>query len=93
MNKRYLRLPTLSLLAAAAITAAFSGPILAESACKGLEQRQCEGKGDCTWVNGYTRKDGVKVASYCKSIGKRSDSTGSKDDEKKASTREKKSSN
>jgi len=67
----------LKMLAVAVVITAFAGPVLAESACKGLEQRQCEGKSDCTWVDGYTRKDGVKVSSHCKSVGKRDGSSSS----------------
>lgn len=44
----------------------------AENACKGLPQQTCDGAEQCLWVNGYTRKDGREVASYCrvKSTGK-----------------------
>jgi len=37
-------------------------------ACKGRTSSAC--KGSCTWVSGTTRKDGVKVSSYCRSKGK-----------------------
>lgn len=60
----------LAFLSAALLAGCLIGSALAESACKGLEQGPCEGKGDCTWVDGYVRKDGVKVAAYCKSSGK-----------------------
>jgi hypothetical protein len=89
MNKRERRSTTSSLLAAAVFAATFAVGVQAESACKGLEKRQCEGKGDCTWVDGYTRKDGVKVASYCKSVGNRSSSSSSK--EKTTATKSKES--
>lgn len=70
--------------------------VFAASDCKGLEKGQCESKSACTWVNGYTRKDGVKVSSHCKSIGKKGGSSGSKDkksnsDKDKKSSSEKKS--
>lgn len=58
-----------ALLSSALILAVAAAPVGADSACKGLEKRQCESKADCTWVDGYTRKDGVKVASYCKGKG------------------------
>jgi hypothetical protein len=75
MRAHSFRLPQIALLSVALI--AFStGPVLAESACKGLEQGTCEGNGDCTWVNGYTRKDGKQVSGHCKSIGKRTSSSG-----------------
>ena len=60
-----------ALLAATLILAATTAPAGAASACKGLEKRQCESKSECTWTSGYTRKDGVKVSAYCKSVGKR----------------------
>jgi hypothetical protein len=65
------RLPQVALFSATLI-AASAGPVLAESACKGLEQAVCESNGDCTWVNGYTRKDNKQVSGHCKSIGKQS---------------------
>ena len=37
-----------------------------ESPCKGLEESACEAKDACRWVEGYTRKDGVKVSSHCR---------------------------
>jgi hypothetical protein len=69
----------------AVLLAGLSHAALAESACKGLEQRQCQGKAECTWVEGYVRKDGVKVAAYCKSAGKSSGSSSAAD--KKATTK------
>lgn len=41
--------------------------VQAASACKGLEQATCEGNSKCSWVKGYTRKDGAKVSNHCKS--------------------------
>ncbi|MFZ0790800.1 MAG: hypothetical protein WAM94_14415 [Chromatiaceae bacterium] len=102
MNRRNTASPALKVLAAAVFATAFVGPVVAESSCKGSEQRQCEGNSDCTWVDGYTRKDGVKVSSHCKSVGKRdgSSSSSKSSNEKttaststsKASTKAKKSS-
>ena len=82
MRARRFRLPQAALFSVALI-AMSAGPVLAESACKGLQQSVCEGNGDCTWTNGYTRKDGKQVSGYCKSIGKR---TGSSDTKEKPST-------
>jgi hypothetical protein len=65
-------LPRLALLTAA-LAALCTAPTLADSACKGLEQAMCEGKAGCSWVAGYTRKDGIQVSGHCKSKGKRSD--------------------
>ena len=47
------------------------------SACKGLEQAACGKKSDCTWVEGYQRKDGAKISGYCraKSGGSKKTST------------------
>ena len=69
----------------------FVGSALAASACKGLEQGACQGKGDCTWVEGYVRKDGVKVTAHCKGTG-RSSGAASKEDKKVASKDEEKKS-
>lgn len=63
---------TQALLSAALLAGGLVGTALAESPCKGLDQRQCEGKSGCSWVDGYVRKDGVKVAAYCKASGKSS---------------------
>jgi hypothetical protein len=46
------------------------------AACKGLEMGSCQNNGDCSWVKPYERKDGVKVAGYCKSKPKRSGKSG-----------------
>lgn len=50
-------------------------PANAESACKGLEQAACTANAECRWQEGYTRKDGVVVSSYCRSMPKKKDST------------------
>lgn len=62
-----------SLFAVAAALASFTfgGPAFAASACKGLEQPVCETTEACRWQAGYTRKDGVEVASHCRSTGKK----------------------
>lgn len=59
--------------------ALLAGLVLAASAasaasqCKGMQQNSCVENTECTWVNGYTRKDGRQVASHCKlRNGKRS---------------------
>ncbi len=90
MRSRRISSVMRTLVAAALVTGSCVGSALAESACKGLEQRQCEGKAGCIWVDGYVRKDGVKVAAYCKSSGKSSDAATTEG--KKAATKEKKSS-
>ncbi len=47
--------------------------------CKGMEKSSCERQDSCTWVDGYERKDGVKVSPYCRNKGgkKSSSSTSS----------------
>jgi hypothetical protein len=50
----------------------------AASACKGSAKAACEGNSNCSWVNGYTRKDGAKVAPHCKSKPKKSSGSASK---------------
>lgn len=59
--------------------ALFAGMVLsvssasAASQCKGVQQDQCASQADCTWVNGYVRKDGRSVSSHCKAkSGKKS---------------------
>ena len=42
-----------------------SQPIYA-SACKGLEASNCAANSSCSWINGYTRKDGRQVKSFCR---------------------------
>ncbi|MBL4673680.1 MAG: hypothetical protein JKX81_15590 [Arenicella sp.] len=51
-----------------------SGPAAAASACKGLENSACSNKSSCGWVEGYQRKDGRSVKSFCrtKSVAKKS---------------------
>ncbi|EGV16694.1 hypothetical protein ThimaDRAFT_4064 [Thiocapsa marina 5811] len=57
-------------LSAVTMTFAFSGSVFAASACKGLEEAACGTTEACRWQAGYTRKDGVEVASHCRSTGK-----------------------
>ena len=90
MKSRSLTVTTRTLLSAGLIAGCVAGPALAESPCKGLEQRQCEGKAGCIWVDGYVRKDGVKVAAYCKSSGKSGGTSSTQD--KTVASKEKKSS-
>ena len=45
------------------------------SSCKGLEQKACVAKADCSWVSATTRKDGRKVKAYCRTKPKQSTST------------------
>jgi uncharacterized membrane protein YgcG len=59
-----------SAAATAVLIFAAQDPALAVE-CKDMEKLQCERNDNCTWVDGYQRKDGVKVAAYCRSKGKR----------------------
>ncbi len=45
--------------------------VQAASECKGLDQTACGVNPGCSWVSGYTRKDGKEVAAYCKSKGEK----------------------
>lgn len=58
--------------------------------CKELSKTACSSSNSCSWVKGYTRKDGVKVSSFCrkkaKSTKKKAKDTVSK---KKKSTKKK----
>ena len=53
---------------AATILLVHQAPVSAAD-CKGLEKNQCDSNGSCTWVDSYTRKDGVKVDGYCRKKG------------------------
>ena len=48
--------------------------------CKGMEKPACEkNAAQCSWVDPYTRKDGVKVNGHCrKKSGGSKQSSGSK---------------
>ncbi len=65
-----------SLIVTAALLLGATTPAMAAE-CKGMEKNSCErNESRCTWVNGYTRGDGVKVSGYCRSKGgKKSSST------------------
>lgn len=41
-------------------------PAAAANDCKGLSKQACDGTQACSWVKGYTRKDGREVAPYCR---------------------------
>lgn len=45
--------------------------------CKGMEKGPCENQDSCSWVDGYTRKDGVKVSGHCRSKGGKKSSSSS----------------
>jgi hypothetical protein len=66
-------------LAVAAVAASLllgaNGAVMAVE-CKGMEKSACErNEAQCSWVDGYTRSDGVKVSGHCrKKPGKKSSS-------------------
>lgn len=60
----------LGAIALAVLAITLSTPVLAASACKGLEQAACETTDGCRWQAGYTRKDGIEVTSHCR-MGKK----------------------
>ncbi len=74
----------LGLLSTALAASLVGNTALAESDCKGLEKGPCEKKSSCYWVDGYTRKDGVKVSAYCRTSSKQSGSSKDTDKEKKS---------
>ena len=74
-----IALGTIITVAALALGAASAQ---AASACKGLEKAACESNTSCTWVDGYTRKDGAKVSAYCKGKPTQSGKKGSSSDKK-----------
>lgn len=57
-----ISLITISLL----VSLLMAGPATAASACKGLENSACDNKASCGWVEGYQRKDGRAVKSFCR---------------------------
>jgi hypothetical protein len=76
-----------SALAMAAVLAIGSpGTSVAASACQGLSESACKGNSECTWMSGYTRKDGVAVSAHCRSKGKASGAA--QESEKKGSAAE-----
>lgn len=42
----------------------------ADHPCKGMDASACSADNACAWVPGYTRKDGIKVRSYCRGASK-----------------------
>lgn len=55
-----------SLTTAAALFATAASQVTFASDCKGLEANNCAAKSSCSWIDGYTRKDGRKVKSFCR---------------------------
>jgi hypothetical protein len=55
----------------AVLALVIGSPVFAASVCKGMDQELCETSEGCRWQAGYTRKDGIDVASHCRSTGKK----------------------
>lgn len=47
-----------------------AGQANAASQCKGLDNGACTKNNACGWVDGYERKDGRKVKSFCRTTNK-----------------------
>ena len=62
--------PVLISVALGTALALSSGPINAASQCKGLENSACRANTSCSWVEGYKRKDGKSVNSFCRAKAK-----------------------
>ena len=43
----------------------------AASQCKGMQEQACLAKAECSWIQGYVRKDGRSVGSHCKAKARR----------------------
>lgn len=65
---------TLGAFIAGVILASATLPSLAASACKGLQEQACGKTAECSWVDPYTRKDGVQVAGHCRTKPAKKDS-------------------
>lgn len=61
------------------------------ASCKGKSQSSCSADKSCSWVNGYKRKDDVKVSGHCRAMAGNTSSKKSSKINKKQSSTEKKS--
>ncbi len=57
-------------------------PASSGSKCKGLLTSQCQKNEACTWVSGYTNRQGKKVDPYCRQKASKSSRSGEKKDKK-----------
>ena len=64
MNMKFRKFGNIALLGLAVGLA--GSALAADSACKGFSESDCVSKDACTWVEGYTKKNGVKVDAYCR---------------------------
>ncbi len=63
MNNKIIRASLVTLSTIGIVS--FSGQASASN-CKGLESAACESNVACSWVEGYQRKDGRQVKSFCR---------------------------
>lgn len=82
MNIKFRMLGYVALLGMAVGLA--GSALAADSACKGLAKSGCAAKDSCSWVDGYTTKKGVKVASYCRAKSSKSQGAGEANKSSKA---------
>ena len=61
-NKLFINVASLLILS----TLAMATPANAASQCKGLILEECQQIATCGWVDGYERKDGRTVKSFCR---------------------------
>lgn len=64
-----------------------SGPATAASACKGLDNSACSNNSSCGWVEGYQRKDGRSVKSFCRTKSGAKKSSAKKSADKKSTAK------
>lgn len=65
MGVHHIRRLTVTAVAAALLLGANTVAMAVE--CKGMEKQACEkNEAQCTWVDPYTRSDGVKVSGHCR---------------------------
>jgi spermidine/putrescine-binding protein len=76
----------ISVLMIAATSLLLANPATAASQCKGLSSSSCSANSGCSWVDSFTRKDGVKVKAHCRTKPKKSGSS-SKSDSKKSDSK------
>ncbi len=60
---------------------AWTSPAVFASKCKGMSTSQCQNNDACTWVSGYTSKQGKKVDAYCRQKASKSSRNGEKKDQ------------
>ena len=68
-QSRVLKSVLMSFTLAASLGLA-NGSVSAASQCKGLDNAACGAQASCGWVDGYKRKDGRAVKSFCRTKAK-----------------------